>query len=339
MEQTRRREERPVRSGRLRAALKSTAQVARRRRRVHVVDRRLRCPACSLLPGVGDLANPSVAISLQSALLGIDDTSGRPSSVSVRASLRALGLTPTQQLLSHDLLRLRAHPRADRSSRSSTLARLLQPRPGAPAHRRPSSRAARRRIGTRGPSTCRCRRRPAARPLRRTRRKPAVRPSAPTRRSAPVARSACAVRRLAQSQTIVFTSTPPANAVVGVVTYLVSATASSGLPVAFSADPSSSGVCTVSGTSGRCSSAREPARSMPTSPATRSYHAAARVQQSFAVGSGATYAPACSRSTSARCRPAGAVVGGSDYVVVATASSGLPVDVSGDRPTAPASAT
>ena len=40
-------------------------------------------------------------------------------------------------------------------------------------------------------------------------------------------------------QTISFTSTPPAGAVVGVTTYTVAATATSGLPVVFSADPSS----------------------------------------------------------------------------------------------------
>ena len=100
------REERPVRSGRLRSALKSTAQMC-----VAAVACALwiglAIPGLQLLPGVGDLANASVAISLQSALLGIDDTSAQPTSVSVRAALHALGLSPTQQLLPSDLLRLR----------------------------------------------------------------------------------------------------------------------------------------------------------------------------------------------------------------------------------------
>ena len=126
-------------------------------------------------------------------------------------------------------------------------------------------------------------------------------------------------------QTIVFTSTPPANAVVGVVTYLVSAKASSGLPVAFSADPSSSGVCTVSGTTvafvgpGTCTIDAD-------QPGNGSYHAAARVQQSFAVGGG-TRSLSVQTINFGSVPPGGAVVGGVDYVVVATASSGLPVDV------------
>src|SRR5207237_1658609 len=104
MEQTTRREQRPVRPGRLRVALKSTAQVC-----VAAVACSLwiglALPGLQLLPGVGDLGNTSVAISLQSALLGIDDTSSS-SSVSVRAALHALGLKPPPQLLPNDLLRL-----------------------------------------------------------------------------------------------------------------------------------------------------------------------------------------------------------------------------------------
>src|ERR1700730_13022776 len=130
-------DERPVRSGRLRSALRSTAQVG-----VAAIACTLwiglALPGLQLLPGIGDLANASVAISLQSALLGIDDTSGRPSSVSVLAAVRALGLTPTQQLLSHDLLRLQG------TSASASLVTQLDPRlvgapdagasTGAPSH-------------------------------------------------------------------------------------------------------------------------------------------------------------------------------------------------------------
>src|SRR5207302_7459643 len=47
-------------------------------------------------------------------------------------------------------------------------------------------------------------------------------------------------------QSIHFSSTPPGGAVVGG-TFSIAAAASSGLPVAFSADASSAGVCTVSG--------------------------------------------------------------------------------------------
>ena len=48
-------------------------------------------------------------------------------------------------------------------------------------------------------------------------------------------------------QTINFTSTPPASAIVGGPGYALAATATSGLPVAFSAAASSAGICTVTG--------------------------------------------------------------------------------------------
>jgi hypothetical protein len=315
MRQTPRREERPVRSGRLRAALKSSAQVC-----VAAVACALwiglALPGLQLLPGVGDLANTSVAISLQSALLGIDDTSGRSSSVSIRGSLRALGLTPTQQLLSHDLLRLRG------TSASRSLVTQLDPRAldGAPSAPTPSHPALVTPVQPHAPlidfplpplRTPPTPRRPHVP-------KPVVPPAVPT----PPAPSPPPALNL---QTIVFTSTPPANAVVGVVTYVVSAKAGSGLPVAFSADPSSSGVCTVSGTTvtfvgpGTCTIDAD-------QPGNGSYHAAARVQQSFAVGSGAR-SPSVQTINFGSVPPGDAVVGGPDYVVVATASSGLPVDV------------
>jgi len=75
MEQTPHREERPVRSGRLTSALRSSAKgcVAAVACALWIG---LALPGLQLLPGVGDLANTSIAISLQSALLGIDDSSG-----------------------------------------------------------------------------------------------------------------------------------------------------------------------------------------------------------------------------------------------------------------------
>jgi hypothetical protein len=319
MEQTTRREERPVRSGRLMAALKSTAQVC-----VAAVACALwiglALPGLQLLPGVGDLASTSVAISLQSALLGIDDTSGRPSSVSISASLRALGLTPTQQLLSHDLLRLRG------ASASGSLVTQLDPRalaapapaPSAPAASNPAP------ITPTPPHVPLVDfplpplHAPPAPPVPHLP-KPVVPPAAPTP-SPPSPPSPTL-----SLQTIAFTSTPPANAVVGVVTYLVSATASSGLPVVFTADASSSGVCTVSGTAvtfvgpGTCTIDAD-------QPGNGSYRAAARVRQSFVVRTGAT-TPSVQTVNFGSVPPGGAVVGGPDYVVVATASSGLPVDV------------
>src|SRR4029077_17510017 len=121
MEDTRRRQERPTRSGRFRSALTSTAMAA-----IAVTACMLwagvALPGMQLLFGTGKVASQSVSISLQSALLGIDDTTGRPPSASALAALHALGLTPTQQLLSHDLLRLRG------ASASGPLNTPLDPR-------------------------------------------------------------------------------------------------------------------------------------------------------------------------------------------------------------------
>jgi hypothetical protein len=85
-----------------------------------------------------------------------------------------------------------------------------------------------------------------------------------------------------RSQTISFTSTPPGSAVVGGASYNVAATATSGLAVAFSAAPSSAGICTVSGSTvtlvgaGTCTiNANQAGNGM--------YLAAAQVQQSFVV--------------------------------------------------------
>ena len=83
-------------------------------------------------------------------------------------------------------------------------------------------------------------------------------------------------------QTISFTSTAPGGAVVGGPTYNVSATASSGLAVAFSIAPASAGVCTVSGSTvsfvggGTCTVNAD-------QPGNGNYAAAAQKQQSFTV--------------------------------------------------------
>ena len=61
-------------------------------------------PGLALVPGIGGNANAGVAISLQSALLGIDDGSNHSTPASVRAALRALGLNPTGHSLSTALL-------------------------------------------------------------------------------------------------------------------------------------------------------------------------------------------------------------------------------------------
>ena len=80
-------------------------------------------------------------------------------------------------------------------------------------------------------------------------------------------------------QSINFTSTPPAAAIVGGPGYALAATATSGLPVAFSAAASSAGICTVTGSTvallgaGTCTIVADQSGST-------AYAAAAQVQQS-----------------------------------------------------------
>ncbi|MEP7334579.1 MAG: hypothetical protein ABI717_02255 [Actinomycetota bacterium] len=126
-------------------------------------------------------------------------------------------------------------------------------------------------------------------------------------------------------QSISFTSAPPSGAFVGGPSYTVSASASSGLPVSFSIDPASSGVCTLSGAtvsfggSGTCTIHADQSGNS-------SYEAATTVSQSFTVGlAGQTIS-----FTSAP--PGGAATGGPTYTVTAAASSGLGVTFSSGSP-------
>jgi hypothetical protein len=133
------------------------------------------------------------------------------------------------------------------------------------------------------------------------------------------------------TQAINFTSTPPVGALPGDPDYVVSAVTDSGLGVAFSADASSAGVCTVSGSSvalvgtGTCTIDADQAGNA-------SYQPAPRAQQSFAVGGVAT--PSVQSITFTSTAPSGAVVGGSTYTVTASASSGLAVSFSADASSA-----
>src|SRR4029077_7013948 len=101
-------------------------------------------------------------------------------------------------------------------------------------------------------------------------------------------------------------------ATVGGATYTVTATASSGLAVTFSAAGSSAGICTVSGStvsfagSGTCTINANQAGN-------GSYFAAPQVQQSFAVA--LTSQTISFTSTP----PGGAFAGGAAYTVTATA--------------------
>jgi Bacterial Ig domain/Cadherin-like domain len=119
-------------------------------------------------------------------------------------------------------------------------------------------------------------------------------------------------------QTITFTSTAPANAKVGGTPYTVTATASSGLTVAFTIDASATSVCSISGSTvsftaaGTCVIDANQAGDA-------NYNAAPQAQQSFAVGK------SDQTITFTSTAPAGAKVGGTPYTVTATASSGLTV--------------
>ena len=135
--------------------------------------------------------------------------------------------------------------------------------------------------------------------------------------SAPFAASTSSVLTQAvnqQTQTVTFTSTAPAGAVVRGPTYAVSAAATSGLPVTFSSTTPT--VCTVSGSSvsfvagGTCTVLAD-------QPGNAAY-APAQASQSFTV------ARAAQTITITSAAPTNAV-GAGTYAITATASSGLPV--------------
>jgi hypothetical protein len=119
-------------------------------------------------------------------------------------------------------------------------------------------------------------------------------------------------------QTIDFTSTPPAAATIGAADYVAAATASSGLPVTFSTSPGSAGVCSISGSNvallgaGTCTILAD-------QPGSAGYHPAPQAQQSFSIGR------ASQAISFGSMPPVPAAVGGPDYSIAASASSGLPV--------------
>ncbi|HUA49049.1 MAG TPA: hypothetical protein VMA77_27690, partial [Solirubrobacteraceae bacterium] len=125
------------------------------------------------------------------------------------------------------------------------------------------------------------------------------------------------------TQTISFTSTAPSNPVYGE-SYGVSATASSGLPVALSIDPSSdAGACSLTGGTvtftgvGQCVIDANQGGNISWAPAQQ-------VQQSLEIGQ-------ASQTVSITSSPASQPVAvGGTYTVSASASSGLPVSLSVD---------
>ena len=128
------------------------------------------------------------------------------------------------------------------------------------------------------------------------------------------------------SQTITFTSTAPSGAVVGGPTYTPTATASSGLPVTFTIDPSSASVCSISGGvvsflgAGTCTIDANQGGDA-------NYLAAPQVQQAFTVSAASLLSQSISFTSTP---PSNATVGGPTYTPTATATSGLTVTITVD---------
>jgi hypothetical protein len=279
----------------------------------------LALPGLHLLPGLGNDGDAGVAISLQSALLGIDDQGSQTANASLRASLRALGIDAHGSLnaaLSHTRSEAAFSPLValvDGPPTQTAVDVSAVPSPPAPPNvvplvarlSVPAPPRAAPHVPVHGPA-------PPARPPVTT--PPVTAPPVTPPPAGP------------PGQTIVFTSTPPASATVGGPTYTVSATASSGLAVVFSADPTSAGICTVTGSVvtpvgvGTCTIDAD-------QPGNAGHLAAPRVQQSFSVGSGVPSVSVQSISFTSLPPPA-PVVGGAPYLLAAVASSGLPVTYS-----------
>jgi hypothetical protein len=126
------------------------------------------------------------------------------------------------------------------------------------------------------------------------------------------------------SQTITFTSTAPSDATVAGPAYTPTATASSGLQVSFTIDPSSSSICSISGGQvtfnavGTCTIDANQAGS-------EAYEAAPQQQQQVTVHQGSQSINFTSTA------PSDAVIAGPTYTPTATASSGLQVSITIDH--------
>ena len=279
-----------------------------------------------LLPGVDSLASQSVAISLQSALLGLDDGG---QNASIASAERALGLSTSGSL--YNLLGVRVGQGGGGHATLVTQldARALDGRNGTPTNAIRTSRVSAHVPAVvqttvaqtkPGPSTPRLAP-PTASPA------PRVEPRAPRPRAGAPSPGPTKTPSAAPTppalQTISFVSTPPDDAVVGGPAYHVAATATSGLPVSFSADATSAGICVVAGSAvtpvgvGTCTIDAAQAGNPR-------FLAAPAVQQSFSIGSGGN-ALSVQLISFVSPPPASPVVGGAPYIAVAAASSGLPV--------------
>src|SRR5436309_3198324 len=199
----------------------------------------LAAPTLGLLPGIGSFGDQRIAVSLQSALLGVS-TPGAPQDGSVLAAENALGLTNIKQggpptKLDQSINFTTGAPAAATVGGSgyAPTARASSGLPVALSVAPASADVCSLRAGVvsfGGAGTC-----------------TVVGDQAGDARfnPAPSARQAFLVGSpvpVLASQMIVFTSLAPANGIVGDPDYTVSAIATSGLPVTFGIDPASNGV-------------------------------------------------------------------------------------------------
>jgi hypothetical protein len=271
----------------------------------------LALPGMHLVPGLSDNADASVSISLQSALLGIDDHT--MSSTTLSPSLLEEHAVAGQSVSLVVPLNEQLHVLVEAAAQNTTtisappLALGVSTSPTSPPQSSPSDSTPTQAA--------------VAAPAPVDTSEPAPQPSPPKKQPPSTPPT---VER--QSQAIIFTSTAPANATVGGAAYAISAVADSGLPVVFSVDPASTGVCVVMGTTvlplaeGTCViDANQPGDD--------TYAAAAQVQQAFTIRT-PLRTPSGQSISFLSTPPAGAVVGGGPYALSASASSGLAVTYS-----------
>ena len=311
MANTRRRDNEPTRSRRVRGALAPLSR-ASAAATACILWVGLALPGLQLLPGASGFGDRSIAISLQSALLGIDN--GYAATPEVRAAMRALGLavlseSPGPRLQTDSPVSLAVD--LAESIRADTVDTTVTPtlisdgphhRPttgtDAPAGTPPSHEQPDAPLAPAEPNA------PTPPPGGVTPPKPPKPPSAPTK----------------SAQSISFSTSPWAAVVGG--SYAVGASASSGLPVSFSLAPGSSGVCTISGATvrfvgtGTCT-----VRANQSGNA--SYLAAPQVTQSVDVDDAVAVQTISFLSTP----PSGAHIHDPPYNVNAKATSGLPVEL------------
>ncbi len=299
MAKTQRHEDQPTRSRRVRSALAPLGR-ASAATTACILWVGLALPGLQLLPGAGGFGDRSIAISLQSALLGIDN--GYASTPEARAAMRALGLAVINELRSDGPVSLAVGVDEDmRADKGDTT-----PVSHTPVDR---SNPGLRTEGSGADAPDRTS--PPRAPLDPDEPAPPSGGGGTPSKPPPVpAKSA---------QSITFTTSPGAAVVGG--SYTVGATASSGLPVGFSLAPTSAAACTISGTTvnfvgpGTCIVRANQAGN-------GSYLPAPQVTQSFDVEDSVGVQTISFSSVP----PSGAKVGDPDYHVSAKASSGLPVE-------------